>query len=60
MEITPNNQWQPRHPGRRQGERRVGDDRRDMIRFEPDKTDRRSGQDRRQPNRDSWGRGEPI
>lgn len=36
-----------RGPERRKGERRVGHDRRDEIRFEPDKDDRRSGVDRR-------------
>lgn len=35
-------------PERRSGkERRQNSDRRDMIRFEPDKGDRRSGKDRR-------------
>ena len=36
-----------RGPERRKGERRVGHDRREEIRFEPDKDDRRSGKDRR-------------
>ena len=35
-------------PERRSGNpRRKGNDRREMIRFEPDKEDRRSGKDRR-------------
>ena len=42
-------------PERRRGEeRRVGHDRRDLIRFEPDKDDRRSGKDRRK--QDGWGK----
>jgi hypothetical protein len=37
-----------RGPERRKNvERRQGEDRREMIRFEPDKEDRRSGKDRR-------------
>ena len=37
-----------RGPERRKNvERRKGEDRREMIRFEPDKDDRRSGKDRR-------------
>jgi hypothetical protein len=37
-----------RGPERRKNvERRTGSDRREMIRFEPDKEDRRSGKDRR-------------
>ena len=35
-------------------ERRQGHDRREMIRFEPDKEDRRSGKDRRKQA--AWGR----
>ena len=42
-------------PERRRGEeRRVGHDRRDLIRFEPQKDDRRSGKDRRR--QDGWGK----
>ena len=42
-------------PDRRRGEeRRQSHDRRDMIRFELDKEDRRSGKDRRQ--QDGWGK----
>lgn len=37
---------------RKGGERRKREDRREMIRFEPAKTDRRSGHDRRRGN---WG-----
>ncbi len=37
-------------PERRKGERRIGAlDRRELIRFEPDKAPRRSGHDRRGP-----------
>ncbi|MCX4187835.1 hypothetical protein [Methylophaga sp. OBS4] len=39
---------------RRKGPRRSGDDRRDMIRFEPDKDDRRTKADRR-GSKDNWG-----
>lgn len=42
-----------RGPERRKGnDRRQGHDRRDMIRFEPEKDDRRSGKDRRK--RTGW------
>jgi hypothetical protein len=41
-------------PERRKGERRKTPDRRAMIRFEPDKTPRRSGKDRRRANQDLW------
>ena len=41
---------------RRRGERRSGHDRREMIRFEPDKEDRRSHEDRRESNQDIWKR----
>ena len=34
-------------PERRKGERRKANDRREMIRFEPDKEPRRKGKDRR-------------
>jgi hypothetical protein len=40
-------------PDRRKGQRRKNRDRRDEIRFEPDKDDRRSGKDRR--STDHWG-----
>lgn len=44
-----------RGPERRKGkERRVSSDRRDEIRFELDKDDRRSGKDRRR-NQGGWG-----
>jgi hypothetical protein len=39
---------------RKSGERRQGHDRREMIRFELDKEDRRSGKDRRKQN--GWDR----
>ena len=43
-----------RGPDRRKtGERRKSNDRREMIRFEPDKTDRRCGKDRRKAA--AWG-----
>ena len=38
---------------RRNVERRQGHDRREMIRFEPEKEDRRSGKDRRKHH--AWG-----
>lgn len=60
MEKQPSAQWQPPQPEKRRDERRQGEDRREMIRFEPDKNDRRTGGDRRQTNRDGWGRGKPI
>lgn len=42
-------------PGRRTGkDRRSGHDRRETLRFDPDKTDRRSGKDRRRTGRDPW------
>ena len=43
-------------PDRRRMERRSGKDRRELIRFELDKEDRRSHRDRRQSNRDIWER----
>lgn len=42
---------------RRKGPRRVAIDRRDMIRFEVAKDDRRSGKDRRGKD---WGTDQPI
>jgi len=42
---------------RRKAHRRSGNDRRDMIRFEPEKKDRRSGVDRRKGNRSGWDSG---
>jgi hypothetical protein len=41
------------HSNRRQSERRSGHDQREMIRFELDKEDRRSGKERRK-NDHSW------
>ncbi len=41
-------------PERRKEQRRKRSDRREMARFEPDKTPRRSGKDRRQANKDIW------
>ncbi|MEJ2343952.1 MAG: hypothetical protein P8076_07000 [Gammaproteobacteria bacterium] len=40
-------------PERRRGQRRKLNDRREMVRFEPDKTPRRSGKDRRS-DKDIW------
>lgn len=44
---------------RRKTQRRTGKDQRDMIRFELDKEDRRSGNDRRK-SVTSWGSDQPI
>ena len=44
---------------RRKGERRSGHDQREMLRFELDKEDRRSGKDRR-GTATSWGSDDPI
>ena len=41
-------------PERRREQRRKLPDRRAMIRFEPDKTPRRSGKDRRTANKSVW------
>lgn len=43
-------------PERRKGERRSGKDRREMVRFEPEKEPRRSGKDRRKTHQDIWER----
>jgi hypothetical protein len=43
-------------PERRKGERRKIPDRRAEIRFEPDKSPRRSKKDRRKDNQDIWDR----
>lgn len=43
-------------PERRHNHRRKAEDRRDMIRFEPDKTPRRIGGDRRKEKNDQWER----
>jgi hypothetical protein len=43
-----------RGPERRRGDRRKSTDRRDEIRFEPQKDDRRSGKDRRKQG--GWDR----
>lgn len=45
---------------RRQQHRRSGSDRRDMIRFEPDKDDRRDGGDRRKERQSGWDSGTTI
>ncbi len=44
---------------RRKEQRRTGKDQREMIRFELDKDDRRSGKDRR-GSATSWGSDDPI
>lgn len=44
---------------RRKAERRSGKDQREMIRFELDKDDRRSGTDRRS-DATSWGTDDPV
>jgi hypothetical protein len=49
-----NNRHRTGEEERRKGPRRTGDDRRDMIRFEPDKADRRTRKDRR-GSKDNWG-----
>lgn len=43
-------------PERRKGERRKTPDRRNSVRFEPDKEPRRKGGDRRRSERDLWER----
>ncbi|MBI5611613.1 MAG: hypothetical protein HY942_00875 [Gammaproteobacteria bacterium] len=47
----------PRHigPERRHGQRRITNDRRDMVRWEPGKADRRAARDRRTTVSDHWG-----
>lgn len=47
------------HHESRQSQRRIGHDRRDMIRFEPDKDDRRTRSDRRQGNQ-TWRDNQPV
>jgi hypothetical protein len=46
-------------PERRKSQRRSGKDQRDMIRFELDKDDRRSGNERRK-SATSWGSSQPV
>ena len=41
-------------PERRKGQRREIVDRRETVRFEPEKTPRRSGKDRRRSRQDLW------
>jgi hypothetical protein len=45
---------------RRKEVRRSGVDPRGMIRFEPDKSDRRSGKERRKDRRSGWDSGTTI
>jgi len=55
-----NNEWQQSgQPDRRTEHRRQGP-RRDMIRFEPDKDDRRQGKDRRKDKNSGWDSGTTI
>lgn len=42
------------HPERRRTQRRQQGDRRELIRFEPDKEPRRTGKDRRKGDQDVW------
>jgi len=41
-------------PESRKEQRRKANDRRTMIRYEPDKDNRRSGKNRRKTNKDIW------
>ena len=43
-------------PEHRRVLRRIGGERREMLRWEPSKDDRRGGKDRRQSAPDLWGR----
>lgn len=45
---------------RRRAQRRSGEERREMIRFELDKDDRRTGKDRRKDRRSGWDSGTTI
>lgn len=45
---------------RRKEHRRSGFERRDMIRFEPDKEDRRTGKERRKARQSGWDSGTTI
>jgi len=42
-------------PERRRGPRRIASDRRDMVRWQPGKDDRRAANDRRTMVSDLWG-----
>jgi hypothetical protein len=53
-EDTPTDDTTYTGPERRKGERRSGKDRREMLRFEPEKNPRRSGKDRRAGKQDLW------
>lgn len=44
----------------RRQERRSGQERREMIRFDLTETPRRSGKDRRQVSQDSWQSAQPL
>ncbi|WP_438971371.1 hypothetical protein [Methylophaga sp.] len=61
MADKDNNEWQGSGQSeRREEHRRKGEDRRDMIRFEPDKDDRRQGKDRRKDKNSGWDSGTTI
>ncbi|KGM05778.1 hypothetical protein LP43_2527 [Methylophaga thiooxydans] len=55
-EVTPS---QLTRRENRQTQRRIGHDRRDMIRFEPNKDDRRIRSDRRHGNQ-TWRDNQPV
>lgn len=58
--IAQNNEQPWSGEERRTEHRRSGYDRRDMIRFEPDKADRRAGGDRRNDQKNGWESGTTI
>lgn len=47
-------------PERRKDIRRIGEDRREMFRFDLTKDDRRKGIERRGMAKDNWGTDDPI
>lgn len=58
--INDNEQQEWNGEERRQGHRRSGSDRREMLRFEPEKDDRRRGKDRRKERQSGWDSGTTI
>lgn len=58
--VNENDQPQWNGEERRKEVRRSGVDPRREIRFEPDKSDRRSGKDRRKDNKSGWDSGTTI
>jgi len=61
VSSAPKSDWElSGHQERRQEHRRAGEDRREMIRFELDKNDRRQGKDRRKDKRSGWDGGTTI